>query len=87
MSNFDVSKEDLALTNLVVSNVNTFNSKSGNQLVTVQLVGLKKYTTLPNLFYFGDLEYDKLKALEGQKVSVLLGTSQQGFNIKALQTA
>lgn len=84
-NSFDVTKEDLGLKEFVVSNVNKFNSKSGKELISVTLVGLKKYTSLPGLLYFGEKSYDVLSQMTGQKVNVLLGASQQGFNIKELQ--
>lgn len=82
--NLDLTKEDLVLKNMIVSECGTFNSKAGNPLINVQLVGGKKFSVLPNLLYFGERPFSEVDLLRGQKVDVLLGASNQGFNVKEL---
>ncbi|MFH5781825.1 hypothetical protein [Heyndrickxia oleronia] len=83
----DLTKEDLVLKDFYVSNVSKFNSRQGKELISVQLVGSKKYTALPGLLYFGTQTVEDLSAYVGKKINVLLGASQQGFNIQSIQTA
>lgn len=83
----DLNKEDLILKDFVVSDSSTFPSKKGNQLISIKLVGTKKWTTVPGLLYFGEREYQDIESLRGQKVNILLGAGDNGFHIKEVYPA
>jgi hypothetical protein len=81
----NLEKEDLVFRNFICSDVTTFNSKKGNPLISVKLIG-SKFSVLPGMLYFGKSTYEEVELLRGQRVNVILGASEQGFNIKDIES-
>lgn len=73
---------DLVLREFVVSDASTFKSKDGTRdLVSVTLVGKKRYTALPASLYFGEMTFAQVEDLIGQSVDFTFTVNSRGMTI------
>jgi hypothetical protein len=83
----DLKNEDYVFKGVYLSDVSQFDRSNQNKtnLIFVKFVGSKSMSVSPSMLYFGDVDFEKLNDLRGQKVDVQLGGSDKGFNVKHIQ--
>lgn len=73
-----LDKQDLALHEFVVSDARTFKSKKDTDLISITLVGKKRFTPLPATLYFGKKSFEEIETLIGQTVSFTFSINSSG---------